>query len=137
MKSVGFCGGSSFFELGSTSDMLNFFSYLNNLSRTERDRYLLERLYFKYVKFDEIDESCALLNELRNLCSDEFIYKFSKYFESIELCVESAKGFYEDWHIYQEVKIIITDMPYCISEMERPKEEYDALTLRDVPFWLR
>ena len=39
--------------------------------------------------------------------------------------------------LYQEIKIIITEMPYCISEMERPKEEYDALTLSDVPFWLR
>ena len=137
MKRVGFCGGSLFFELGSASDKPNFFSYLNKLSRTERDRYLLERIYCKYIKFDEIDESCALLNELKNLCSEDFIYKFSKYFESIKWCSESAKEFYEDWNIYQEIKIIITEMPYCISEMERSKEEYDALTLSDVPFWLR
>ena len=30
-KELDFCGGSSFFELGSASDMLNFFSYLNKL----------------------------------------------------------------------------------------------------------
>ncbi|WP_226093676.1 hypothetical protein LF929_019915 [Dickeya oryzae] len=87
--------------------------------------------------FDEMDESLVLLNNLKLICSNDFLEVFSKYFECIEGCIESAKGFYEDWGIYQVVKVIITDMPYCISEMERPKEEYDALSFDDTPFWLR
>ncbi|MBD8109413.1 MULTISPECIES: hypothetical protein [Erwinia] len=137
MKHVGFCGGSSFFELGSPSDMVRFFDVLHHLSRNERERNLLERLYKKYVNLDEIGETQLVIQELKSLSHESFLMEFSKYFESIEWCFQSAKAFYEDWNIYQAVKIIITDMPYCVSDIDRPKEEYDVLTSDDMPFWLR
>lgn len=81
------------FELGSASDMLNFFSYLNKLSRTERDRYLLERIYCKYIKFDEIDESCALLNELKIFALRTLFINFQNILKVLNGVLNQLKSF--------------------------------------------
>lgn len=60
---------------------------------------------------------------------------FIKYFECFNCCVESAKGFFDDWNIYQPVKIVISDLSEFMVDKNRPLENYDDLS--GDPFWFR
>ncbi|MFE8099931.1 hypothetical protein RBA63_09840 [Brenneria goodwinii] len=152
MKHIGFCGGSSIFELGSASDMSNFFSLLRNNARDKRDKELIEQIYLRYIRFCDIEQSLCVIKKLQEELqkqNDDFnndiitmkdnnsITDFSKYFEGIIYCIESAKAFYEDWGVYKPVKIVVTDMPEFMTHRDRPLEQYDVLAPSDPPFWLR
>ncbi|WP_338805017.1 hypothetical protein WDV76_07905 [Xenorhabdus griffiniae] len=78
----------------------------------------------------------ALIKNQDNFSGD-LLQKFQKYFEWLEHCIISAKGFYEDFGTYSPVKVIVTDIPYCITEIDRSLEEYDFLGANELPFWLR
>lgn len=62
---------------------------------------------------------------------------FSKIFEAILLCLESAYIFFNSWKEYNPVMLIISDIPKHMTEKYRSLEEYDKLIPGDIPFWLR
>ncbi len=137
MRHVGFTGGSSMVELGSPSEMADFFVFFfMNLKRDE-NRDVLERLYKKYVKLEELDEVALITKELKDSLLPDVKDRYLKYISGIETCIESAKLFYESWSIYQPVKVGITDVPFYLDDKRRPLEQYDALGPDDLPFWLR
>ncbi|EBR1860126.1 hypothetical protein BS860_22275 [Salmonella enterica] len=137
MKHIGFYGGSSIVELGYPSDMVSFISLLNENINNKEDEYLLTQLYLRYVHFEDLDKTYLLIKTIRELLPKDVEQSFFKYFDGLEHCIKSAKGFYEDWGIYKPVKIVVTDMPDFMGHRERAVEEYDALTSDDLPFWLR
>ncbi|WP_051237770.1 hypothetical protein [Franconibacter pulveris] len=124
-------------ELGSPSEMADFFVFFfMNLKRDE-NRDVLERLYKKYVKLEELDEVALITKELKDSLLPDVKDRYLKYISGIETCIESAKLFYESWSIYQPVKVGITDVPFYLDDKRRPLEQYDALGPDDLPFWLR
>lgn len=163
MKRVGFQGGSSIFELGMASDMVCFFSLIREKTELSgSDLLIFDRLFRRYLRVEDLKgatvfmlkskeclsgiSSCII--ELESLgwtsnssCLDttclNYAEVFIKYFEGFEYCVESAKGFYEDWGIYKPVRTIVCDMPDYMVEKLRPLDEYDNLGPNDPPFWLR
>lgn len=137
MKHIGFYGGSSIVELGDPSDMVEFISILNKNLNNKEDGYLLEQLYLRYVHLKDLDKTQSLIRKLRVFLPKDVEEKFLKYFDGIEHCIKSAKGFYEDWNVYKPVKIVVTDMPDFMGHRDRAVEEYDALSSGDIPFWLR
>jgi hypothetical protein len=163
MKHVGFHGGSSIRELGSASDMLCFFLVLSNIAGlSEEDLLLLDRLIRKYLRMEELASASVMMssakralsatpidmdvlkdlgwteeNEYLNAKGDNLAEMFIKYFMAFEHCVESARGFFDDWGTYQPVQAIISDMPKYWDDAMRPLEEYDSLGPSDPPFWLR
>lgn len=137
VKKAGFDGGTIFCETGDIEDMVNFFSALRPLADSEREQYLLDRLFRKYVHFCDIAETEELLSRLIGQCSDDFIRKYSLYLNCFSACCRSARHVFVDWEEYLEIKIICADMPHRQDDTEREKREYDQLSATDVPFWLR
>lgn len=124
-------------ELGTATEMVDFFNYLNRYLKTHRDSELLDRLYKKYVRFEELDETSLMVERLKESLSPDVEGRFLKYISGIETCIESAKIFYSSWGVYQPVKVSVTDVPGYIQDKNRPLEHYDALSSDDPPFWLR
>ncbi|WP_391529710.1 hypothetical protein [Photorhabdus akhurstii] len=137
MKHIGFYGGSSIVELGSVSEMTQFFSVLNEQIHDINDRKILFQFYQKYLHLYELETASSLVTQLQQKLSKEQKCRFFKYFEGIERCIKSAQVFHEDWGIYKPVRIVITDMPDFMTDRDRPLEQYDALGPDDPPFWLR
>lgn len=135
MKNIGFMGGSSIFETGTIQEMVGFFDYLSGMNTSDLEKQLIDRLYKKYIRYQELDFFENLIIELKKSSNAES--KYIKYFDAIMTCIESAKMFYNSWEIYQPLKVGFTDIPYCVDDKDRPAELYDALTEDDLPFWLR
>lgn len=122
MKNVGFHGGSSICELGPSADVALFFECLDAYAakhHPEKNWSLLtDRLYRRYLKQDELDEASTMMSSAKEVfgrvSSDSVDWQrllvtpgmsrlnpdqenlaevFSKYFESFDYCVESAKVF--------------------------------------------
>ncbi|MBD1228683.1 hypothetical protein [Xenorhabdus griffiniae] len=136
MKNIGFHGGCTMVELGSSADMVEFFNLLNQGVDNIGEQKLLSQFYLRYLPFEDLDNMLSLIKNQDNFSGD-LLQKFQKYFEGLEHCIISAKGFYEDFGTYSPVKVIVTDIPYCITEIDRSLEEYDALGANELPFWLR
>lgn len=60
---------------------------------------------------------------------------FASYFEKFFAAIRSAESFMDAFHIYQPVRLVITDLPGYARDKKRPLAEYDELTGR--PFWLQ
>lgn len=165
MKKIGFHGGHTIYVLGSASDMKLFFDCIiayPAFDNKDMDWSLLtDRLYKRYLKFDELDQALALMHRVneafkqipsnavewdRNIVGNAektllnhelstLADVFSKFFDSFYRAVSSAKSFYNTFKIYQPVKIIPTDTIYLMMEEKRPLKEYDELDGK--PFWLR
>ena len=137
MKNIGFYGGSSIVELGPIPEMVSFFSVLNANVSGIRDQEIIDRLYQRYLRLNDLEDASRLFKKVFNDSPEQVKKTYAKYFDGFEHCVRSALGFYEDWNIYKPVKIVITDMPGFMVERDRSIEQYDALGPDDLPFWLR
>lgn len=160
MKMIGFDGGSSLCELGPVQDVVQFFECLDRFVTPvfpEKNWGLLtDRLYRRYLCWEELDEALILMMAVQEVFSRVQSSKvqwriddgsrlvcdqatladvFIKYFECFNCCVESAKGFFDDWNIYQPVKIVISDLSEFMVDKNRPLENYDDLS--GEPFWFR
>jgi hypothetical protein len=62
---------------------------------------------------------------------------FVKYFDLFVKAKESAISFFDEFGIYQVVRIIPSDMPLSTIERSRPLGEYEVLANDKLPFWLR
>ncbi|AHG65586.1 hypothetical protein [Advenella mimigardefordensis] len=137
MKNVGFKGGSSMFEVGTPAEMEEFFNYLRGKLVSREDLEILDRLYRKYIAYDDLDKVSQLVSSLRSNPALMLDKKYLKNLDAIEHCIESAKVFYKNWGEYVPLKVGVTDVPYYIDDERLPLELYDALTNDDPPFWLR
>lgn len=162
---IGFCGGSSLCEIGTISDIKLFFECIEIfVAKKESSRQwslLMDRLYRRYLRIEELDEAESLMKEVKIKFSTLSITEvdwnmdligdrrrtwldpnqsnladvFSTYFQHFEHCVESAKLFAKSWDIYQPVKIVRTELAWFMVEKARSLEEYDSL--EGEPFWAR
>ena len=150
-------------ELGPVSDVVLFFECLDVYvaqAHPEKDwSLLIDRLYRRYLRLEELDIASELMNEAKNIFSTlpssaikwqknmegdttktrldpnatTLAEVFAKYFENFTHCVESAKLFFGSWKIYQPVRTGTTDIPYFIVDKNRPLEDYEAI--EGTPFW--
>lgn len=167
MRKIGFDGGHTVYELGPVSDVVLFFECLNSFvvsQYPDQDWSLLtDRLYRRYLRREELERSFALMERARSIFStlpsasvewDEGLQTdrdktwldsrqdtlgaiFSRYFDLFSKAKDSAISFLDEFGIYQPVRVLVSDMPALIVEKKRPLNEYDALGLSDLPFWLR
>lgn len=166
MRKIGFHGGSSLCELGPASDVELFFDCLRiyaEQAHSDQDWSLLtDRLYRRYLRFEELDKATALMEQARQIFGHHAAASsvewdasmrtdsekswlnpnqstladvFIKYFESFLICVESAKLFKQSWNIYKPVRIVISDLPGFARDKNKPLADYDALEGK--PLWLQ
>ncbi|UNZ53285.1 hypothetical protein [Agrobacterium tumefaciens] len=128
MKHIGFTGGSSIRQIGTVADMVLFFDCLNLFVVSENPRenwkLITERLYKKYVRLEELVETCALMERARTMFEkipsssvnrvsrdsfDSELYNidfsvpilsdlFAKYFIGFFYCAESSSINYEEFN---------------------------------------
>lgn len=167
MHTIGLTGGSSLCEIGSPTDVKKFFECLRLYAAakySEQDwRLLTDRLYKRYLRFDELAPASILMNQVRDtfvalptasidwgigvgpgsrldLNQITLAEVFAKYFESFFHCAESAKINYEGFksfpgYTYEGVRLVISDQPWFMTEKMRSLDDYDAL--EGDPFWAR
>ncbi|MDG6399920.1 hypothetical protein QCD79_07935 [Pseudomonas quasicaspiana] len=167
MRKLGFDGGHTVYELGPVSDVVLFFECLNAFvvsKYSDRDWSLLsDRLYKRYLRRAELDESLALMEEAKSIFLtlpsssidwgedmhadrdrtwldsrvDNLGEVFYRYFDLFSKAKDSAVSFLDEFGIYQPVRILTSDIPALLIEKNRPLNEYDTLGLSSSPFWLR
>lgn len=140
-KLIGVTGGSSLVELGSAHYVYEFFLFLdsekNALIDSIGSNAILDRLFRRYIRREEINGMSALLKRANML---DLNRRFSKVFEGILYCIESAEVNFQGFkscpgYLYEPVRLIIADQPWFLLEKKRPLIEYDEL--QGDPFWLR
>lgn len=164
MKNIGFNGGSSICELGPSADVALFFECLNTYvakPNPEQDWSLLtDRLYRRYLKYDELDSASSLMEYAKRIFTElpsasvdwrslsdgtsdtrldpdqpSLADVFLNYFENFAYCVESSKVFFKSWNIYQPVRTVVSDLPDFMTDKRRPLDQYEVL--EGQPYWLR
>lgn len=167
MRKVGFHGGHTVYELGPVSDAALFFECLRVFVKNkypDQDWSLLtDRLYRRYLKKEELEDAAKLMEKAKvifsnlpsssiewdeNMLTDsektwldsrkEFLGDmFLRFFDLFFKAKESALSFFDEFGVYQPVKITASDMPEFVIEKKRPLEEYNTLRDNEEPFWLR
>ena len=121
---MGFYGGSSMYELGSTSDMVLFFDCINYVAQQHPETnwsLINDRLYRRYLRIEELDDASRLMDEIKvyfsklpstfidwsNESSSKPITTklnaylptledvFADYFKAFNHCISSAKSTHE------------------------------------------
>ncbi|WLE58842.1 hypothetical protein GIY62_17300 [Burkholderia plantarii] len=129
----------------------------------EQDWSLLtDRLYRRYLRKEELEPALALMAQAHDIFAkkpavssvewDEAMLAnpekswlevkqptladvFGKFFDQFVDACNSAKSFFENFNIYQPVRVVISDLPGFARDKKKPLAEYDAL--EGEPFWLR
>jgi hypothetical protein len=123
---------------------------------------LTDRLYRRYLRMEELEPALALMAQAHDIFAqkpalssvewDEAMLAnsekswltvgqptladvFGKFFEKFLDACSSAKSFFENFNIYQPVRVVISDLPGFARDKKKPLAEYDAL--EGEPFWLR
>ncbi|MBA0219118.1 hypothetical protein H0248_17405 [Pectobacterium brasiliense] len=162
MKNVGFHGGHTVYNCGTSLDMYIFPQCIAQVTSEMDTSLLADGLYRRYLEKNDLhlaSEQAIQIETLfsrtlpteinwgdigRNinlstLCFDKgnLATIFSEYFKNLHHAIKSAESFYHDFGTYVSVKTVISDLPWFIEDKNRPLEQYDALGSDDLPFWLR
>lgn len=162
---VGITGGGVLVEIGDKIYFEFFFYCIDKffLSRfsDESKAQLVRRLYCKYVKYEDLDETMNLLRKIQDqfeavtekevlnevnqsryskLSADAINLNifFSRIFEGIYQCLEASsenmKAFANTQNYsYEPVMIVRADLPYYFDDKNRP---FEAIEAHDgAPLW--
>ena len=165
VRHVGYAAGRQIIQLGSVSDVELFFSCIPFAALHHQDKpweILLDRLYRKYLRPEDLDPSLELMNIVKTWAYSQpttFVdwsqFKSGEsgldhnapnlgvvlfpFFYNFENCVDSAKFMIEKYgfgELSSVVRLVITDMGDFIKyEQERPFADYDKLARNATPFW--
>ncbi|WP_226980529.1 hypothetical protein [Xanthomonas sp. LMG 12459] len=164
---IGINGGHTTYDLGTPSDVVLFFDCINAfVVRKYHGKewgLLTDRLYRRYLRLDDL-ERCSELMGLVKITFSEISASsiewnksilnvdgktllafrssnlsgiFYNYFEAFSKAKESAMSFYDEFNIYQPVRILVSDLPNLVIEKMRPLKDYDSLEKDATPFWLQ
>ena len=167
MKTVGFDGGHTIYELGPVSDVQLFFDCIQECvipRNPDTDWTLLtDRLYRRYLRQAELGPASALMDRARtvllslptNSMDWEGHYSgdpgssrldmggeslgdvFSRYFQLFTKARDSALSFFSEFAIYQPVRVISSSLPHFAIEKDASLDQYDELASNEKPLWLR
>ncbi len=138
---VGFWGGSSMYQVFLMiyrSSLKHSQNYLLNFQMIFEWPLVLNRLYKKYVRYEDINKTKEIMDfcksKLTEASENENTNIFLKYFRQFNSAVESAIYFYEYFNDYVPVRIVVVDLPWQMVEARRPLREYDQL--EGEPYWM-
>ena len=113
--------------IGEAECLYNFFVKYNDV--------LIERLYKRYVRREDVECTLKLLEEKINSSNTNDIYIFRKLYNLLkERCSLSEKCL-QKFGKYIPVRIVIFDEPFCTISDNIPLEDYDNND--GEPFWMR
>lgn len=164
MRIVGFSGGSSFFELGTVSDVQFFFNCIDAFAVPSDPNVdwslLIDRFYRRYLRPEELIPAQQLMDKVKSVfertpssavdwsamalpsavtrldpSGQNLAEIYKRYFEAFSHCREMAEISHYKWNEYQPLKVVVTDMPRFFTDKDRPLGEYEAL--EGEPFWKR
>ncbi|MBT9184511.1 hypothetical protein ILP31_10495 [Pectobacterium punjabense] len=162
MKNVGFHGGHTVYNCGTSLDMYIFFQCIAQVTSGMDTSLLADGLYRRYLEKNDLHLASEQALQIETLFSrtlpteinwgdigrninfstlcfdkDNLATIFSEHFKNLHYAIKSAESFYHDFGTYVSVKTVISDLPWFIEDKNRPLEQYDALGSDDLPFWLR
>ncbi len=166
---VGITGGGMIRYLGNKEEMQEFFHLIDRYTK-EYDsntdyNLILDRLYKRYLKLEELEETKRLLNRIQNIffkipCDAEYIRFLNTNMESssVNFKAKNLKEFFEEYFYiilktidsaifdheyykkkgefsYRRVRITKQDIVQHTIDEMRPNEIYD--NLEGEPYWIR
>lgn len=156
MKKIGFNTTSLVFEIGSKFEVMFFFKCVDKYIAkydVEGIDLVSDRLYRKYVKFEDVESTLSVLRKVRHVFKSipyeddfdgigfdkldldgKFLSEvFSVFFNAAESVFDHALVFYKEFNMYVPIKIIIADVPDCISWEKKSLKEYESV--EGEPLW--
>jgi hypothetical protein len=167
MKTVGFDGGHTIYELGPVSDVQLFFDCIQECvvpRNPDTDWTLLtDRLYRRYLRQAELEPASVLMERARtvllslptnsmdwegldsfdpgssrlDMAGESLGDVFSLYFQLFTKATDSALSFLSEFSIYQPVRVISSSLPLFAIEKDASLDQYDELASNEKPLWLR
>jgi hypothetical protein len=160
----GYVGGGRIYGLGYLSDMILFFDcirfYIPPKYPNENFDIILDRLYKRYLKLEELDEAVAKMKLIEevfktlprdavdwekidngsiksdlNTHQDMLFDIFKGYFEGFYECADSAQHCFNIGYSYKPVKVSPTGIAEQCYYSGIPLSELDKLGKDDKPFW--
>lgn len=156
MKKIGFNTTALVCEIGNKYEVMYFFKCIKeNISNNDVNNIDLvsDRLFRKYVRFEDIESTLDVLRKVRsvfdvipyggdfeffdgvclNLNGKTLSDVFCVIFNSAEKVFDQAIMFYRDFNRYTPIKLIVADIPECISWEKKSLAEYDSVS--GEPLW--
>lgn len=135
MNKVGFLYTATISQVCQPDEMLQFFQTLKVIKKSKKVNLeiLSQRLYKKYLTFDQLDKTKEELQLVQKLISRQKIEQ--NICDSLNKAIESSQYFMENGEDYDPIRIAITEMPASFDDEFRDLSEYD--NLQGPPFWLR
>ena len=99
-----------------------------------RQYELIDRLYRRYVRYEDIEETYRLLTEFTKKFSVNYEL-FLKLMRSFEKCWKDSECCFKKYGEYIPIRLIISNMPFPLIEEDIPLEDYD--NLEGDPLWMR
>ena len=110
--------------LGSSNELFELFELIN-------DNLLIDRLYKRYVRRTDTEQTLKLLDDKANSVKSNLLNKLR---EKVVIGVQNSE-YFKKYGEYVPIRLIIGDMPYPLVEEEIPLEDYD--NLEGDPLWMR
>ena len=110
--------------LGSPNELFELFKLIN-------DGLLIDRLYRRYVRRTETEQTLKLLDDKANSIESNLLNELR---EKVVIGVQNSE-YFKKYGEYVPVRLVIGDMPYLLIEEEIPLEDYD--NLEGDPLWMR
>ena len=178
---IGISGASSVNSIGSVPDTKTFFECISiyymkrgglfdkiagyfDVAGSNKDEALLERLYRRYVRFEDLEATHAMIKKIKqafiriktvnvdwsktsfeamdtklDLSKETLADVFDKYFESFDKRINEINYFFDRYGEYHDpLRFAISDIPYHVIDTDlTPLSKYDELKEDELPLWAR
>jgi len=94
---------------------------------------LLDRLYRRYIRRNDVDNTLKLLGEYQ--VNQKYKTLKNNLLNAIKDQATCAENNLEDYGEYVPVRIVLFDLPYSVIDDDIPLEDYDNND--GEPFWMR
>ncbi|MFC0180701.1 hypothetical protein [Thorsellia kenyensis] len=132
MSNAGFSGGFILSETGTIEEMESFFNALY-AAVPDDCVYLIDDLYYRYIKFEDIKKFEQLIQSLKLKINQRYENHINKLLE----VTANADSNYIKRQMLAPVRTVNANIfKYAILK-EIPLEEIDKMTNNDIPYWKR
>lgn len=132
MINTGFSGGFILSETGTIEEMESFFKALY-AAVPDDCVYLIDDLYYRYIKFEDIKKFEKLIQSLKLKLEQRYDNHINKLLE----VTESADSNYIKRQMLKPVRAVNANIFKYSMLKEIPLEEIDKMTNNDIPYWKR
>ncbi|SET27043.1 hypothetical protein [Thorsellia anophelis] len=132
MSNAGFAGGCRLLAIGTIEEMESFFKALY-AAVPDDCIYLIDDLYYRYIKFEDIKKFEPLIQSLKL----KFDNRYENYINKLLIAIDISEHDYTKYQILAPTRVVNANIFKYTMLKEIPLEEIDKMTNNDIPYWKR